>query len=133
MRRLTEFRPSLLIAVLAITGAACTSTAPKSQSEVPSLQPSPCSADSIYLAVVNQDTEAIPWCTVELLSQAGLRTLGKTGNTGAICIRRDEFDFSEDQFVLLHSEGYFRGALSVKRDLAGFDERVIALARVALY
>lgn len=133
MKMLTEFKLPLLLAVLTMTGAACTSTAPKVQASAPSLRPSPCGEDSIHLTVVNEDTEAIPWCHVELLSQAGLRNLGKTSNTGAICIRRDELDFSADQFVLLQSEGYFRGALSVKRDLAGFDERVIALARVALY
>lgn len=59
--------------------------------------------------------------------------LGKTGSSGSVCIRRSELNFSEQQYLLFQSEGFFRGAFSVQRDLEGFDERVIALARVLLF
>lgn len=91
-----------------------------------------CGVEEMLLLVVEESGRRIPGAQVTLVNPAGPRRLGETGDFGEICVARSEFDSSVEEYLMFCREGYFCGIFDVQKDVARFDERIIALARVVL-
>ncbi len=125
------FAGILLAAGLATSGCSGLSDPPTKPS--PQVSSTTCEAEkNILLLAVEESGRPIPDVHVSLVNPVGSRLLGRTGNLGEACIARSQFDASAQEYITFCREGYFCGVFNVQKDIARFDERIIALARVVL-